>query len=63
MTATATRCHLQTILSEALAVAAPKRAEGKVADYIPALARVSPDKLGIAFAGPHRARCGWAHRA
>lgn len=43
---------MQTILSEALAVAAPKRAEGKVADYIPALARVSPDKLGIAFAGP-----------
>src|SRR5436190_22951939 len=38
-------------LSEALAVAAPKRAAGKVASYIPALARVSPDKLGIAFAG------------
>ena len=42
---------MQTILSEALAVAAPKRAEGKVADYIPALARIDPGKLGIAFAG------------
>ena len=42
---------MQQILTEALAVAAPRRAEGKVADYIPALARVSPDKLGIAFAG------------
>ena len=42
---------MQEILTEALAVAAPKRAEGRVADYIPALARVSPDKLGIAFAG------------
>ena len=42
---------MQQILTEALAVAAPRRAEGKVADYIPALARVSPDRLGIAFAG------------
>ena len=42
---------MKQILTEALAVAAPKRAEGKVANYIPALARVSPDKLGIAFAG------------
>ena len=39
------------ILNEALAAAAPHRAAGKVADYIPALARVDPDKLGIAFAG------------
>jgi len=39
------------LLSEALAAAAPHRREGKVADYIPALAAVSPDKLGIAFAG------------
>lgn len=42
---------MHQILSEALAVAAPRRAEGKVAGYIPALARVSPDRLGIAFAG------------
>jgi len=42
---------MHEILAEALAVAAPRRAEGKVADYIPALARISPDKLGIAFAG------------
>jgi glutaminase len=42
---------MQELLTEALAVAAPRRSEGKVADYIPALARISPDKLGIAFAG------------
>lgn len=42
---------MQQLLTEALAVAAPKRAEGRVASYIPALARVSPDRLGIAFAG------------
>jgi len=42
---------MQQLLTEALAVAAPKRAAGKVASYIPALARVNPDKLGIAFAG------------
>jgi glutaminase len=42
---------MQRILAEALAVAAPRRAAGKVADYIPALARASPDRLGIAFAG------------
>jgi glutaminase len=39
------------ILNEALAAAAPLRGAGKVADYIPALARVDPGKLGIAFAG------------
>ena len=39
------------LLEEALAEAAPRRSEGKVADYIPALARVDPAKLGIAFAG------------
>jgi glutaminase len=39
------------LLAAALDAAAPKRAEGKVADYIPALARIDPDKLGIAFAG------------
>ncbi|MDQ8755743.1 glutaminase [Sphingosinicella sp. LHD-64] len=42
---------MEEILAEALAVAAPQRAAGRVADYIPALARVDPDKLGIAFAG------------
>lgn len=39
---------MMPLLAEALAAAAPKRAEGKVAAYIPALARVSRDKLGIA---------------
>jgi glutaminase len=39
------------ILNEALAAAAPLRRAGKVADYIPALARVDPGKLGIAFCG------------
>jgi glutaminase len=43
---------MQEILAEALAVAAPHRASGRVADYIPALARIDPGKLGIAFAGP-----------
>jgi glutaminase len=38
------------ILAEAIAAAAPHRAAGKVADYIPALAKVDPNKLGIAFA-------------
>ena len=42
---------MEELLAEALAAAAPHRAEGKVADYIPALAKVDPDKLGIAFAG------------
>jgi glutaminase len=41
---------LDAILADALAAAAPHRAEGKVADYIPALANVDPDKLGIAVA-------------
>lgn len=41
---------MDEILAEALAAAAPRRAEGKVADYIPALASVDPMKLGIAFA-------------
>jgi glutaminase len=39
------------ILNEALAAAAPLRATGRVADYIPALARVDPARLGIAFCG------------
>src|SRR3954469_6273907 len=41
---------MDEILAEALAVAAARRAEGKVADYIPALAKVDPSKLGIAYA-------------
>jgi glutaminase len=41
---------MDEILAEALAAAAPHRAAGKVADYIPALAKVDPNKLGIAFA-------------
>jgi glutaminase len=41
---------MDSLLAEVLEAAAPHRAEGKVADYIPALANVDPDKLGIAFA-------------
>jgi len=41
---------MNDILAEVLAVAAPHRGDGKVADYIPALAAVDPDKLGIAVA-------------
>jgi len=41
---------MDELLAEVLAVAAPQRAAGKVADYIPALAKVDPGKLGIAFA-------------
>ena len=42
---------IAALLAEALCAAVPHRGEGKVADYIPALARVDPSKLGIAFAG------------
>jgi len=42
---------MDELLAEVLAAAAPQRAAGKVADYIPALAKVDPGKLGIAFAG------------
>ena len=38
------------MLAEVLAAAEPLRGSGRVADYIPALARVDPNKLGIAFA-------------
>jgi len=38
------------LLAEVLAAAAPHRAAGKVADYIPALAGADPGKLGIAVA-------------
>jgi glutaminase len=41
---------MDDLLADVLAAAAPHRAAGKVADYIPALAKVDPDKLGIAFA-------------
>jgi glutaminase len=41
---------MDEILADALAAAAPHREAGKVADYIPALAKVDPSKLGIAFA-------------
>jgi len=43
--------EIDALLAEALAAAAPHRGRGKVADYIPALARIDPMKLGIAFAG------------
>jgi glutaminase len=41
---------MEALLAEVLAAAAPHRAAGKVADYIPALAKVDPAKLGIAVA-------------
>jgi glutaminase len=41
---------MQELLSEVLAAAEPHRAIGRVADYIPALAKVDPAKLGIAVA-------------
>ena len=41
---------MEEILAGALAAAEPHRGSGRVADYIPALARVDPHKLGIAFA-------------
>jgi len=41
---------MDDLLRQVLEAAAPYRAAGKVADYIPALAKVDPDKLGIAVA-------------
>ena len=41
---------MDDVLASALAAAAPHRASGRVASYIPALARADPAKLGIAFA-------------
>ncbi len=41
---------MQRILAEVLEAAAPHRASGRVAGYIPALAEVDPAQLGIAFA-------------
>jgi glutaminase len=42
---------LQALVSEIHAELAPRRGEGRVADYIPALARVDPRRFGIAIAG------------
>jgi glutaminase len=42
---------MEEILAEVLAAVEPHRGEGKVADYIPALAQVDPHKFAIAFAG------------
>ena len=41
---------MDALLEEVLGAVAPLRGSGRVADYIPALAAVDPDKLGIAFA-------------
>jgi glutaminase len=41
---------MHELLAEVLAAAEPHCGRGRVADYIPALARVDPSKLGIAFA-------------
>jgi len=42
---------MREILAQVLAAVEPHRGEGRVADYIPALAQVDPRKFGIAFAG------------
>lgn len=42
---------LQSLVSEIHAELAPRRGEGRVADYIPALARVDPKGFGIALVG------------
>jgi glutaminase len=47
------------ILDEVLAAIEPHRGSGRVADYIPALARVDPRRFGIAFAD----RSGKVHGA
>ena len=41
---------MDDILAEVLAAIEPHRGEGKVADYIPALACADPNRFGIAFA-------------
>lgn len=41
---------MDELLADVLAVAAPHRESGRVADYIPALAGADPNKLGIAVA-------------
>ena len=42
---------MQDILADVLAAIEAHRGEGKVADYIPALACIDPRKFGLAFAG------------
>jgi glutaminase len=42
---------MDDLLADVLKAMAPHRGTGKVADYIPALAAVDPNKFGIAFAG------------
>ncbi|MGF1548973.1 MAG: glutaminase [Sphingomonadaceae bacterium] len=42
---------IETVLEEVAAEMEPHRGEGRVATYIPALARVDPGKFGIAFVG------------
>ncbi len=42
---------MQDILDAVLAAVEPHRGEGRVADYIPALAGVDPNRFGIAVAG------------
>ena len=43
---------LARCVAEAYNVALPHRGQGKVADYIPALAKVDPDRFGFALALP-----------
>jgi glutaminase len=42
---------IDALLADVLLATAPHRGAGKVADYIPALAEVDPNRFGIAFAG------------
>lgn len=50
---------LQAIVDEVAAEIEPHRGEGRVADYIPALASIDPRKFGLAIATPD----GACHRA
>ncbi len=43
---------MQTLLGEIESEVMPHRGAGKVADYIPALAKIDPDKFGMAVATP-----------
>src|SRR5690349_6101046 len=43
---------LARCLAEAYEIALPHRGQGKVADYIPALAKVDPNRFGMALALP-----------
>ena len=43
--------HFDTLLDDIAAEARKSIGRGKVADYIPALARISPDKFGMAICG------------